>query len=504
MKKAISIFLALVLCISLCACGSSTPHNTTPAKTAPVETIPVETIPAYDKQNLESILAYIDTVTESAAEAIEKEADTLMEILDNSYENYKNNQDSISACYATLWSIADNSFSTLRNIGIDTYSCIISAGPDDYDTWGDAMWDANDTLCDAYGDIYVALYCACDTIFEACNSATLDARNVLGDEDVSDLLSAMYDSYQAAWEEMYDSYQAAWEEMYDEYWAVRDGFVNGETDVDAILKAYYEEVAAATEATQPAETTAATVQKTPSSDIDAASEGFDRLSFSNEAFRNYEIWQNTQDESMYIVNLNNLTKINIIPLGMYDPVSGKTINLYSVKLVHHLLLPTIGQYLPYFAPSFADPWNGYYAVDFGGKVAGLWGFSCPFAIAPDDSSLDEETVWVAAPLGSMCADDYLGYQETSVEYSTLSTIGDVPNWIDYLTNTVSNEIAGFAIMPQLAYQANKTSKEAAYSTIVLMDVGGFTINYDFAVLHFDSLEHVAEFIIPQWEAYENQ
>ena len=56
MKKAISLLLALVLCLSLCACGggndttktTEVPTTTTPATTEPEPTAPIETEPQYE------------------------------------------------------------------------------------------------------------------------------------------------------------------------------------------------------------------------------------------------------------------------------------------------------------------------------------------------------------------------------------------------------------------------------------------------------------------------
>ena len=56
MKKAISLLLALVMCLSLCACGggndtpatTEAPTTTTPATTVPESTAPIETEPQYE------------------------------------------------------------------------------------------------------------------------------------------------------------------------------------------------------------------------------------------------------------------------------------------------------------------------------------------------------------------------------------------------------------------------------------------------------------------------
>jgi len=229
--------------------------------------------------------------------------------------------------------------------------------------------------------------------------------------------------------------------------------------------------------TQPSET----VQESQLSDIDAAAEGFNRIRFDNAAFRNYEIWRNAQDGSLHFVGLNDLVMLSIVPVDLYDNSSGETITVYSIQIMNEIYPQLSGQYLPHFKLSFADSENGYCAVDFGGKVAGLYGFSCSFAITPYDSALNEACKWYLLPLGSMFSEDFLDSRQVSVDYSELNQIGNAPNSADYL-NDVSDEIAGFVVMP--------------------MEMGAFSVNYDSVILYFDSLEHLAEYLIPQWESFE--
>ena len=161
--------------------------------------------------------------------------------------------------------------------------------------------------------------------------------------------------------------------------------------------------------------------------------------------------------------------------------SGEIIPVYSIALVNEFTPQFREQYLPHFKLSYADSEQGYSAVDIGGKVAGLYGFSCTFGIAPYDSAPSEKTEWYILRLGSMMSEDFLGYQPVSVEYSDPLQFSDAPNSVDCLFR-VTNDVAGFVIMP--------------------MERGAFSIIYDSVGLYFDSLEHLAEYIIPQWEAFE--
>ena len=66
MKKAISLILALVMCMSLCACGSKTastkPKNTIPKTTIP-ETTPTETVGKITKEEMTARAEKLDCVT---------------------------------------------------------------------------------------------------------------------------------------------------------------------------------------------------------------------------------------------------------------------------------------------------------------------------------------------------------------------------------------------------------------------------------------------------------
>lgn len=257
----------------------------------------------------------------------------------------------------------------------------------------------------------------------------------------------------------------------------QDAPATTETVTEAATVAQTTEAATVAQTAEPSEA----VPETQISDIDAAAEGYRRISLGNEAFRNYEIWQHLQDGSLHFVSLKELQKLSIVPIDLYNSSSGEAFTTYSIQLLNELYPQLYGHYLPHFTLSFADRDSGYCAVDFGGKVDGLYGFSCNFAVTPYDSALSEECEWYLLPLGSMYSSDFLGYIQVPVEYSELDQAADAPNSADYL-NTVTDEIAGFVVMP--------------------MELGAFSVNYDSVILYFDSLEHLSEYLVLQWESFE--
>ena len=235
MKKAICIFLALVMCLSLCACGGGSQPEENKGQEPSKETVPIQTEPIYDNQDLAAILEYIGTIADSTEEPIENEAKELDNKLGDTYETYDSNKEAIPATYSSILEIATEAFNTLQTAAADAYSCVATQGLDDYDTWDDAMGQVYDALDEEYGDIYDILDETYGDIYDSCDTAFQDAYDVLDYEEASELWEKMYDDYWAAWEEMYDFYWAAWEEMYDIYWNVWSGFSSGNADIDSLI-----------------------------------------------------------------------------------------------------------------------------------------------------------------------------------------------------------------------------------------------------------------------------
>lgn len=81
----------------------------------------------------------------------------------------------------------------------------------------------------------------------------------------------------------------------------------------------------------------------------------------------------------------------------------------------------------------------------------------------------------------MLSDDFLGWRKVPVAYSDWSQILDAANWVDYVDIEAVDDFAGLTVSPT--------------------EWGGFTVRYCSVKLYFDTWDHLAEFVIPQWEEY---
>ena len=74
MKKIISMIMALAICLSLCACGSSTPTETTPPETVAETTVPETTVAETTEPTPESrLLALAEDFDENAIAQMKKD-----------------------------------------------------------------------------------------------------------------------------------------------------------------------------------------------------------------------------------------------------------------------------------------------------------------------------------------------------------------------------------------------------------------------------------------------
>ena len=248
MKKALSILLAITLCLSLLGChsgstsgGSNNGSGGTGNQGTSNNNGTSQTPPSYNKQDLSSICTYIDTETELAISVFESDTTALSQKLGKTYETYYENKDSIPAYFTVCLANAETLFAKLQSACIDYYKQLASQGLDDYNTWDDAMDDLYDVWDEAYDDFYDTWDDAYDDIYELCDDLIEDGSDTLSYSEYSSLWSSMYDNHSAAWSTMYDTHSAAWSLSYDNHSAVWSGFYDDKTDVDAILKAAVKE-----------------------------------------------------------------------------------------------------------------------------------------------------------------------------------------------------------------------------------------------------------------------
>lgn len=232
MKRIFSLLLVAAMLFSLAACGNEQTPSTGDTQGS-ANTVKYD----YDPNNLESMLAFIATASETACTDTETETEVLSRILGESYDSYAVNKTEITVFFENMQTRAADLYMAFQICSIDYFKCVASQGLDDYDTWDDAMGDFYDAWDDAMGDYYEAWDDAYGDIYGLCDDLISDASDTLDYDDYSDAWSTMYNEYSDAWSAMYKAYSDAWSKTYTDYSACWSGFYKGNTDVDAILAA---------------------------------------------------------------------------------------------------------------------------------------------------------------------------------------------------------------------------------------------------------------------------
>lgn len=230
MKKAIALLLAVVMLLSLVACGKTEPSGNISNTEQPNQY-------SYDSGSLESILAFIKTTGEAAATDTTNQAETLIEKLGDSYSTYNANKADVTVFFESAQTRSTELYAKFQACSIDYFKCVAKQGLEDYSAWDDAMGEFYDTWDDAMGDYYDAWNEAYGDIYDICDDLISAASDELEYGEYSDAWSAMYNEYSDAWSTMYKAYSDAWSKTYSDYSSVWSGFYSGKTDVDIILAA---------------------------------------------------------------------------------------------------------------------------------------------------------------------------------------------------------------------------------------------------------------------------
>ena len=228
MKKFLSILLAVALLFSLSACENVDLPGI-------VGGVTPTTRKDYDTNDLENMIAYMETLCEEACENTEKATSELLGVIGDSYDTYKANKTKVTEYFQSMYSGAEELFALLQTCSVDYFKCVADNGLDDYDKWDDAMEDFYDAWDDAMDDYYDAWDEAYDDVYELCDELISDAYDTHSYKECSEAWSAMYKEGSDAWSAMYQTHSDAWSRTYSEYSACWGGFYRGNTDVDAIL-----------------------------------------------------------------------------------------------------------------------------------------------------------------------------------------------------------------------------------------------------------------------------
>lgn len=206
--------------LALCSCGSNTSEG---AKKY-----------GYDHNDLENMVAFVETTGEKYCTDIEAKVETLIETLGDTFDSYTNNKSKISDLYASSLTMSDELFTALHAVTNDCYR-LVAKDISEYKTWNGAMEDIYKAWNNAMKDYYDSWNDGFKDIYETCNDLVKLGYDELPYKEYSKIFSDMYDEYSDAWSDMYDKYSDTWGELYDTYSDVWGEFYDGESDIEDIL-----------------------------------------------------------------------------------------------------------------------------------------------------------------------------------------------------------------------------------------------------------------------------
>ena len=128
MKKGIALLLAVVMLLSLAACGKTGPSGNSGNTEQPSKY-------SYDTGSLESMLTFIKATGETAGTDTTNQAETLIEKLGDSYTTYSSNKTEVTAFFASAQTRSAELYAAFQACSIDYFKCVAKQGLDDYDTW---------------------------------------------------------------------------------------------------------------------------------------------------------------------------------------------------------------------------------------------------------------------------------------------------------------------------------------------------------------------------------
>ena len=284
MKKAIALLLAVIMLLSLAACGKNeSGENQIVSTTSGRE---------YDTSDPAAVLNEITNDFAATTAALTQKLEETFAAVGATYADYQKNKGLIDAWVELVLSESDALFVRTKENSI-AYFKLIAADPDaKYSEFCDeALDEYYDTVYDdAMDEYYDVLYDdAMDDLYdEYYDGLVSDAYDELEYDEWSKASSECYKTWSEAHSAIYKKWSNEHSYIYGLWSAVNSAFCwNDKYDVDAIVTEYdqkraTEEAAKATESTEPP--TEATTESTSSSTTDDIDPDFKAAMDSYEAF----------------------------------------------------------------------------------------------------------------------------------------------------------------------------------------------------------------------------
>ncbi len=286
MKKGIALLLAVVMLLSLAACGK----NDVSEKPGTGTTSGRE----YDTSDPAAVLAEITNDFDATTKSLTQKLEETFTSVGTTYEDYQKNKGLIDAWVELVLSEADALFARTKENSI-AYFNLIAADPDHkYSEFCDEALDEYYDMVydDAMDEFYEALYDdAMDDLYDQYYDGIVsDAYDDLEYNEWSKASSECYKTWSAAHSEIYKKWSEEHSYIYGLWSAINSAFCwNDNYDVDAIVAEYEQKkVAEDTEETQestegstateaPTESTAANTTDDIDPDFKAAMDSYEKL-----------------------------------------------------------------------------------------------------------------------------------------------------------------------------------------------------------------------------------
>ena len=281
MKKALALLLAIVMLLSLSACGKNeSGENQSPSTTSGRE---------YDKSDPSAVLNEITNDFEATTLSLTQKLEETFTDVGTTFEDYQKNKGLIDAWVELVLTESDALFARTKENSI-VYFKLIAADPDhNYSEFCDeALEKYYDTVYnDAMDEYYEALYDdAMDDLYDEYYGGIVeDAYEDLEYEEWSKELSACYETWSNAHSAIYQKWSNEHSYVYGLWSAMNSAFCwNDKFDVDAIVTEYDQKKAAEEAEKESTESAAATTESTTGATTDDVDPDFKAAMDSYETF----------------------------------------------------------------------------------------------------------------------------------------------------------------------------------------------------------------------------
>ena len=233
MKKLIpSVVFVLAAALSLFGCSAESTGNSS-GGAEQMGSLQEESVSGYDKNDLSSMLGYIESETAAAKDKVRSDAKALIAVMGDSYETYAVNENSVYSWLDNSIVFAKEYLESMKTVCIDYCKCVAAQGIDDSGVWGKALIDCQNIwgtsslgLMQVWFEEFNEVYQSCSGLLTVGDSDSMSER-----KEAYSKLSQAFSGANSEMNELADSLESEVSLVDD----VAKGFSNGETNVEDIL-----------------------------------------------------------------------------------------------------------------------------------------------------------------------------------------------------------------------------------------------------------------------------